>query len=63
MGSEEASGGSEFQGSECETRGSANIWIVAEVNLFAYLCCLFVCLKQEEKGMNGSEEELEWVCE
>ena len=41
MGSEEASGGSELQGSECEARGSANVWIVAEVNLFAYLRCLF----------------------
>lgn len=44
MGSEEASGGSGLQGSECEARGSENVWIVAEVNLFVCLLACVVCL-------------------
>ena len=34
MGAEEKRGGSELQGSEREARGSENVWIVAEVDMF-----------------------------
>lgn len=34
VGAEEKRGGSELQGSEREARGSENVWIVAEVDVF-----------------------------